>query len=245
MSYSADTTPIALLLRRLEAFGDFAEAERRAILSLPVNVVPLERRTNVIREGETPTKCAIVIDGWLCRYKLLPDGVRQILAVHIAGDFPDLISLHMRKMDHSLMAVNDAVVGLVSHRHLVELCAGFPAIAAALWKETMIDASVLRERIVGLGRRSAEQRVGHFFCEMYLRLRAMGLAKEHQFPLPLTQIDLSDIFSLSTVHVCRTLRHLRAEGLVSITKRMTTIHNWEGLVKISAFDPTYLLLRTE
>src|ERR687886_1768929 len=124
--------------------------------------------------------------------KLESEGKRQILSFHIAGDIPDLQSLHIHTMDHSLATVTKATVAFIPHENLRELAAGFPSIAALLWRDTLIDAAMFREWMTGMGRRSAFERIAHLFCEMYLKLQAVGLAGEYRCPLPLTQTDLAD-----------------------------------------------------
>ena len=92
------------------------------------------------------------------------------------------------------------------------------------------------------GRQSALSRVAHLFCELYLRLAVVGLAKEQSYSLPLTQSDLSDAMGLSLVHTNRTCAALRQRGLATFAQRTVTIHSWERLQETAEFEPEYLHL---
>jgi CRP-like cAMP-binding protein len=94
--------------------------------------------------------------------------------------------------------------------------------------------------MIGIGRRSAKTRIAHLFCEMVLRLRAVGLEEGNAVPLPITQAEVGDALGLSTVHVNRTLQELRGENLIEWENGVLTVLNWEGLQLAGEFDPTYL-----
>jgi CRP-like cAMP-binding protein len=118
-----------------------------------------------------------------------------------------------------------------------------PRIADALWRDTLIDAAVFREWIVGLGRRDALTRIAHLFCEMLVRLKSVGLAEGNACDLPMTQAEIGDALGLSTVHVNRILRSLRAAGLIELRAGTLTVKDWEGLQSAGVFDATYLHLK--
>ena len=195
-----------------------------------------------MRDGDKPSHCCLILDGWACRYKLLSQGKRQILSFHIAGDIPDLQSLHIHTMDHSLATVTKATLAFIPHENLRELTAQHPGIAALLWRNTLIDAAVFREWMTGIGRRPAVERIGHLFCEMYLKLQAVGLAGDHRCPMPITQADLADALGLTSVHVNRVLKEMRGRGLITLRSHTLVIEAWDELRTLSEFDPNYLHL---
>lgn len=231
------------LIRKLEAIGNLTETERRGIeeLSLVTRLVPSGHE--IVADGSTPSHCCLIISGWACRHKTLADGQRQILSFHIPGDMPDLQSLHLKVMDHGLTSVSDCTAAFTPHEHVRRLIAQHPGIGALLWRDTLIDASMFREWMVNMGRRSALERAAHLFCEMYMKMRAVALAGESRFPLPLTQSDLSDALGLSAVHTNRILQDMRALGLITLKSRELDILDWEGLKALAGFDPTYLHLK--
>jgi len=242
MPSASDTHSLNVLIRKLESIARLSDEERYAILSLPVRTRVLEPRQDIVRDGDKPSQCCLLLDGWACRYKLLSQGRRQIFSFHVPGDIPDLQSLHLHTMDHSLGTLTEASVAFIPHESLLDLTARFPGVAALLWRYTLIDAAIFREWMIGIGRKTAYGRIAHLFCEMYLKLEAVGLAGEHRCPLPITQIDLGDALGLSNVHVNRVLQAMRGKGLITLRGSALVIEAWDELNRVSEFDPTYLHL---
>lgn len=242
MSTAPNPHTLSILIRKLESIATLSDAERQAIQSLPVRIHNLSARQDIVRDGDQPTHCCLILEGWACRYKLLKPGKRQILSFHIPGDLPDLQSLHIHTMDHSLATVSKAVVALIPHESLRELTARFPTIAAAFWRDTLIDAAVIREWLVSLGRRSAFEHLAHLFCELYLKMQAVGLAKDYRCRLPMNQADLADALGLTAVHVNRVLQEMRGQTLITLRSQTLVIQAWDELLRVSEFDPTYLQL---
>jgi CRP-like cAMP-binding protein len=231
------------LLRRLQSTATFSDTVIRTFAELPITIRDFEPGQDILRDGDRPEHCAMVVEGWVCRLKLLPGGGRQIIAFHIAGDMPDLQSLHLGVMDHGLSAVTPATVALIPHDALREQTARRPELAALLWRETMIDAAMFRGWLTAMGRRTAYGRAAHLFCELYLRQRAVGLAEANLCPMPLRQTDLADAMGLTAVHITRTIGALRRAGLIDLQARALTIRDWDGLCRVAEFDPSYLHLK--
>jgi len=233
------------LVRKLESQIVLSDAEKDALQSLSGTVKTLEADQDIVREGERPSTCCLVLDGFVHRYKMTETGKRQILSFHISGDIPDLQSLHLEVMDHSLGTLARSTLAFLPHDTVRDLIRRCPRIGDAFWRETLIDAAVFREWMLGLGRREAYGRMAHLLCELYVRLKAVGLANGHGYEMPLTQAELGDALGLSTVHVNRTLQDLRGEGLITLQGGSVAVLDWEGLRKAGEFDPTYLHLRKE
>ena len=228
------------LVRKLESIAELSSAETAALLALPMIVKEIGADQDIVREGELPTESCLVLDGFACRYKLLPDGRRQIMSFHTPGDIPDLLSIHLRVMDHSLGTLVRSKLAFIPHENLRDLARRFPGIAIAFWRDTLIDSAIFREWMVGLGRRSAFQRIAHLLCEMAMRFKAVGLADEHVYDLPVTQAELGDALGLSTVHINRVLQELRQAGLITFRGSTVSVLDWTGLKVAGEFDPTYL-----
>ncbi|PIK71875.1 Crp/Fnr family transcriptional regulator [Methylobacterium frigidaeris] len=231
-----------MFIRKLGGAARLSDEEREAIAHLPVTVRPLGPHQDIVREKDRPSQCCLLLEGWACRYQLLSEGKRQIFSFHIPGDIPDLQSLHIRVMDHNVCTLSSAVVAFIPHEALLDLTAAFPAIAAILWRDTLVDGAVFRAWMTGLGRRTACEAVAHLFCELYLKLQAMGLARDYAYRLPLTQLDLGDALGLSNVHVNRTLRELRGKDLITLHGGTLEIYKWQELADSCDFDPAYLHL---
>ncbi|HEV2564189.1 MAG TPA: Crp/Fnr family transcriptional regulator [Microvirga sp.] len=232
----------ARLVRKLESIATLTDEQRQAIESLPVRTYDLRARQDIVRDGDKPSHCCLILEGWACRYKVLGDGRRQILSFHIASDLPDLQSLHVPTMDHGLGTLTKATVAFIPHESLRDLTLQHPSIGALLWRDTLIDAGIFRAWMVSMGRRSAFEQVAHLFCELYLKLQAVGLAEHYRCPLPITQIDLADTLGLTSVHINRVLKEMRGRSLITLRGHTLVIEAWDELLRIAEFDPTYLQL---
>jgi CRP-like cAMP-binding protein len=236
---SADLAP---LIRKLESIATLTDEERQAFENLPAIIRVLDARQDIVRDKDRPLHSCLVLSGWAQRYKILSEGKRQIMSFHIPGDLPDLHSLHLHVMDHSLATLTTCRLAFIPHESLRELATRFPGLGAALWRDTLVDAAIFREWMTGIGRRTAHGRIAHVFCEMYLKLEAVGLAKDHRCEWPITQIDIGDTLGLSNVHVNRVLQDLRSQGLITLRGSTLAIEDWAGLAKLGEFDPAYLHL---
>ncbi|GJE78579.1 Crp/Fnr family transcriptional regulator [Methylorubrum suomiense] len=236
-------TALEALIRKLESTSDLTEEERRAIQKLPVSIRPLAPSQDLVADGERPVQCGLLVEGWSYRYKLLAEGRRQILSFHVAGDTPDLQSLHLDELDHGVAALTSCTFALIPHDSLRHLTRTFPDVAALLWRETLIDAGIFRAWIAAIGRRSAYGGIAHLFCELYLRQEAVGLAADHRCPMPVRQTDLADAMGLTSVHINRVLKEMRDADLITFERRELVIRDWKRLCDAAEFDPTYLHLK--
>ncbi|AWL93006.1 Crp/Fnr family transcriptional regulator [Bradyrhizobium ottawaense] len=214
----------------------------RAIESLRFRERHVGAREVIVADGVRPGECCLIVEGFASRSKTTADGARQVLSLHIPGDIPDLQSLHLKVMDHDLVTISPCTLGFISHSDLREVTARRPNLAAALWRETLIDGSIFREWIVNVGRRTALPRMAHLLMEMHERLRAIGRTREGDFSLPITQVELGDCLGLSVVHTNRTLQALRKEGLIETDRSGFHLLDQGRLEELAGFDRTYLHL---
>ena len=228
------------LVHKLRQFGPLSNQEQSLVESASFAVRQIESQHDLVREGDRPTHCRFLLDGFACRYKVLEDGRRQIVGLHVPTDFCDLTSLLLGTLDYSLATLTPAQVALIPHMTLLDWTRHNPGLSRLLWRATLVDAAISREWIVNVGRRTAYQRTAHLFCELVQRLRSAGLANEHACELPLTQVQLADALGLTPVHVNRTLQWLRSEKLVEFAGGMLTVRNWRELKQAAGFDPAYL-----
>lgn len=242
MTPNQSQSPHDRLIAKLQSIAVLSSEEIEALRGLPLTVTSIPDSADVVREGDRPSRCCLLLEGFLCRYKTLPDGSRQILSFHVPGDIPDLQSLHLEVMDHSLGAVSATKVAFIPHAAVLGLTLRHPGVAAALWRDTLVDAAIFREWIANVGRRTSQQRMAHVLCEVFQKLRAVGLTNEGQCHFPLTQSELADATGLSTVHVNRTLQALRSAGLIVLKDKVLSVPNWDALKQAGGFDPTYLHL---
>ena len=195
----------------------------------------------MIREGDAPSDVHLVLEGFACRYKVLPNGQRSIFAYLVPGDFGDLHIFILKAIDHGIATLSPCTIVDIPRERVLEMLER-PAIARALWWATLVDEATLREWLVNVGRRDAEAGLAHLFCELLLRLKSVGLAIGGEVTLPLTQEELGDTLGLSTVHVNRSLQALRAKGIIFFKDRRLVIPDVDRLRAMCHFNPNYLHL---
>ena len=211
----------------------------RAILTGVLEAGP---DTDLLKEHDRSTQSHLVLEGWAFRYIALADGRRQILAVHVPGDFVDLHSLPLQVMDHSVATFTPARIAVAPHERLRRLTEDHPHLARLLWLSTLVDAAIHRQWLVGAGQRSAREQAAHLMCELYVRLELIGEANDGRFTIPMSQAEFADALAVSSVHTNRVLQELRAEGVMTWRGRDVSIRDWDRLVAIAGFDPVYLNL---
>jgi CRP-like cAMP-binding protein len=231
---------IERLIRKLQITTSLNADDLRALERLPIHLKEVAAHTAIVREGERPSQCCLLIDGFICRSKTTDAGKRQILSIHISGDIPDVQSLHLHVMDHDMTTLSRSTVGFIGHDALRAVTRERPIVAEALWRETLIDAAVFREWIVNVGRRPAVNRLAHLLAEIGTRLHAMRLAEEDRFELPMTQLDIADAVGLTPVHVNRVIQELRRAGLLELRKHTVFLPDLPRLKELGDFDDLYL-----
>jgi CRP-like cAMP-binding protein len=230
----------------LEAYAKLSQDDRALLGRLTRKTVrQIGARRDLVREGDTPRAVNVVLEGWGCRYKQLPDGRRQVVSFFIPGDLCDANVFILQEMDHSIGAITAMKYAEIGPEDFEMLMAQSPRITQALWWHELVVASVQREWTTNVGQRSASERIAHLLCELFLRLRAVGRTRGDSCEFPLTQNDLADATGLTSVHVNRTVQELRREGLIALEKRSLTIHDLDALMKACMFNPNYLHLNRE
>jgi CRP-like cAMP-binding protein len=204
----------------------------------------MEPASYLVREGEPPEICALLITGFAYRHKVTGDGERQIMSVHMPGEFLDLQNCFLEVADHNVQALTRCEIATVPASALRKLSQEHPAVARAMWIDTLVDAAIFREWIVNVGRRDSLSRISHLLCELALRLQAAGLARDHRYEMPMTQEQIADCTGLTPVHVNRVLKELGRMGLIEREKRSVSILQWDRLQAIGDFNSRYLHLET-
>lgn len=235
-------SPLMILARRLQAQAPLSHDDLAAILALPATVRKLRPAAYILREGEPPTYCAILKSGFAMRQKLTQEGARQIVALNILGDPLDCQTLYLDAVDHNAQTLTAAEVVTVPRAAIQQLIEHRPAIAHAVFVNVLIEASISREWLVNIGRRDARGRLAHLLCEFAMRMEAQGLAGPDGYEIPMTQEQLGDALSLTSVHVNRTLRALEAEGVIRRTGRRISFESRTQVERIADFSPLYLHL---
>jgi CRP-like cAMP-binding protein len=227
-------------LARLTNRSRLNDAEQEAVLALPTRVKQVNAQRDIVRVDQTVDHVSVVVEGVVARFGQTSEGQRQITALHIAGDAPDLHLVVVPTDNCPLQALSNTTVLLIPHAELRTVAARYPALAEAFWRHCSVDAAITAKWVLNIGRRDAKTRIAHLLCEMAVRCNANESEGEVSFPFPLTQQHLADATGLTSVHINRSLKALSEEGLVRLSSRTAQIPDWEKLVSRAEFDPAYL-----
>ena len=231
------------LIRKLESFEALTDQDHQALHAFVLRNRSVGARVDLVQEGDAPEHVHLILDGYACRYKVLSDGQRQIMAYFVPGDFCDLNVFILDQMDHSIGTITACQVVEISRSAIDEIMANHPRITRALLWCALVDEAILREWLVNMGAREANERIAHFICELYMRLDAVGRVRDNSFAFPFTQTEVADTMGLSNVHVNRVLRELRESGLVTLKQRVLTILDLDRMKDYCKFNPNYLHLK--
>ena len=238
--------PGIYLALRLQAFTRLSQDDLAAIDQLAKRGLrDIGARRDLLQEGDPPRVVNLILDGWACRYKTLPDGRRQIVGLFLPGDLCDMNVYLLKQMDHNIGAITALRVAEITREDFERLLARHPRLAEALFWTELVTVAIQREWTLNLGQRSAYERIAHLLCETFLRLRTVGLTSDSMCPFPLTQLDIADASGLTAVHVNRTLQELRRDRLIELQSRILTIPDLEALKSAALFNDNYLHLNHE
>ena len=236
-----DPSSLSPFLAKLTRHSRLGEAAQQAILALPALPAQVRPNQDFVRLGERVEHACLVVDGLVGRFGQNREGGRQIMALYLPADMPDLHSVVVPQASSALQALSVTTILRVPHSALRAVARNHPAAAEAFWRECVLDSAILAEWIVNVGRRDARSRIAHVLCEMAFRHgEAGGGGPAAEFDFPATQVHLADMTGLTPVHVHRTLQGLRTEGLIELRHRIVRILDWDELVRVGDFDPAYL-----
>lgn len=232
---------IESLFRLLGRYMPLNEADREALSSLEMGpICTREARSDIASEGENPTAVRLLVSGWACRYKDLPDGRRQIVGFFLPGDFCDLNIYILSELDHSIGALTNVRYYDIQPHQFQEVLDERPHLLRALLWHEMVSAGIQREWLLSIGQRSPMERLAHLFVELYYRLQTVGLATGLSFDLPITQNHLAEANGLSLVHLNRTLQEMRREELIELSDKQLRIVDLDRLKRVAMFNSNYL-----
>lgn len=232
-----------ILIDKLKEHSRIGVDDALAIQSLSFTVRELGRNEDFIRQGDTPKVSALVVEGMVGRYHLMPNGRRQYLSFHMAGDMPDSQTLFLDRMDHAVCAIGNAVVASIPHKQLTRTFEVRPQIGFAIWRETLIDAAIFREAITNNSARDMTARMAHLFCELFYRAEASRLTRGKVMALPIGLAQLGETLGMAIATVNRTLADLRAARMIEFRGGELEMLDWPRLADIGQFDPSYLHLK--
>ncbi|MEO7773649.1 MAG: Crp/Fnr family transcriptional regulator [Steroidobacteraceae bacterium] len=230
------------LVRKLSHFSALSIAEIDAVNAASGTVRTLDPGEDLMAEGQETQGAKLLLAGIACRYKTLEDGRRQIVSFVLPGDTTELRVLTLRRADHSVSALSPCRIATLSREQVANLSDGEGALSQGLNWAALVDESITREWVVNVGRRTAIERMAHVFCELFYRLRAVGLTTGDACHIHVTQVTLGETLALSAVHVNRTLQELRRQELATLVAGKLAIYDLVRLQQVGMFNPDYLHL---
>lgn len=234
---------LGLMLRKLRLWARLDAADEEALLALPHSIVTVAKQRSFITEGDRVEHCWVILSGYCVRYKIVGDGGRQILSIHMKGDLVDLQNALLGVADHGVQSLTESRMATIPIEAVRVLIRNRPTVSEALWYDTLVDGSIHREWVANVGRRDGHKRVAHLLCEFALKLEAVSLGEQLDYELPMTQDQLADATGMTPVHVNRVLKDLVRDGLIErITAKSITIGDWRRLASAGDFDRAYLHL---
>ena len=228
-----------VMLRRLEEQTPLSDIERGLLCKLSVFRECIQTGDALTRPGK-PVVARIIIAGWACRQRTLPDGRRQIFNFLIPGDALGLTAASSPLEEVSTVALTrvECVDAMILKEILSAGDERHSRLQRALGSARRQEHAALLDHIMRLGRQSALERLCHFFLEMRDRTRAAGLAEsDERFPLPLTQEVLADALGLSIVHLNRTLQQMKRDGLMHIHRGWLELHDTHRMELLADYGP--------
>lgn len=232
--------PLTAFLRRLSSHSQLSEREQAAILSLRYEAEEVASHRDIVLPGQLVDKACYVVDGLVGRFDQMRDGRRQITALHLPGDMCDLHSVVLPRASWSLTAVSRVRILRIPHEEIRTIADAYPNLGTAFWRDTATDAAIIAKWFANLGRKEAASRLAHLFCEIGLRVEVAGQGSRTSYSFRVTQQDLADVTGITAVHLNRTLQTLRESGLVEFREGQVSIPDWERLVQLAEFNPSYL-----
>jgi CRP-like cAMP-binding protein len=228
-----------LVVRKLAAHRSLSAEDREAMLALPFVRRNLPPTSYLVRKGQSPRFCCFLLSGFAFRHKIVGDGGRQIVSLHIPGEALDFQGLFLDCSDHNVQTLTATTLAQVPMAAIGQLMSERVAVARAMLTEVMVEGSISREWMARIGRRDARTRLAHLLCEFACRLDAQGL-QDTTYEIPMTQEQFGEALGLTGIHVNRSIRLLESEGLIRRNKRTMRFPDIGRLRKVADFSTRYL-----
>lgn len=197
------------------------DAQLREVEATRLHDQLVPRGSHLLRAGESGGAFFTVKSGWVMLYSLLPDGARQIHEFALPGAFLGYQPENGTVLTYSAEALTDVTVCVLPREGTVRLLREVPELAMSFACTAWHAQAHAFQQQASLGRRNARQRIAHLLHDLHGRARHSGMGE--RVALPLTQEHVGDALGLTPVHVSRTLKALRDDGVVSTSGHMLEV----------------------
>lgn len=188
-------------------------------------------------EGEENRAIYFVLTGWLLASKTMADGNRQIFDVILPGGILEPASADPDMSALEVEALTDVTMALIPRQNWRRACSEHADLSNLAHQSASAAISRVSERMLRIGKGTAETVLAYAFCELCLRSADHGLVEETSFHIPMNQQQLGDFCGQSAVHVCRTLRRFERKGILDVTDHMdVVVHDVDALARAAQID---------
>jgi CRP-like cAMP-binding protein len=225
------------VIRRLSGLVELSAADMLLLDAVSARRERHPRGATLHRPGQAECTPRLLLAGWAARVRTLTDGRRQIVSLLVPGDLLGVIAGPTPFAAIETVALTPAVSAEASPlaEAVRERPERHPALARAAELSEAAEIARLADHVVRLGAMAAGERTLHWFLELYTRLREAGMAGDGRCRVPLTQDAMGDALGLSLVHVSRTLRRLRLEGLAVLQHNLLILPDPERAARACNF----------
>lgn len=229
------------ILRQFEDLSRLDACEAQLLARLEENPRRYAAGELLAEAGRRSDCFFTVTEGWACAERVLEDGTRQVLDLFMPGQIMGLREIGFHRNLCDFRALTDVTACPFPRRHLTDIFDEAPRLSDLFFLVLAREQSMLVERVINIGRRSAAQRLAHFLVEISVRSRQSADC----LVLPLTQAVIGDALSLSAVHVSRTFQNLRELGLIETDNGAVRVCDLDALIDFGGFDRAYLESRSD
>lgn len=229
-----------VLLKKISGFFHVNDEIKATFAEICDDLREFKAGTVIVPQGGDYSDVYLLDRGWVLRSRNMENGSRQIVNVVLPGDFVAMNALLFARSDFELSCKTDVAAYRLPSDKLGRALMSNSMLAAALFWVNAHEESLLAERIVSLGRRSARERTAHVLCEMISRLEITGVPNIEQLVIPLSQEEFSDIIGISIVHMNKTLRRLERDGILSFRNNLLMVLDKAKLEEVAGFDGGYV-----
>jgi CRP-like cAMP-binding protein len=220
-------------LRACGLFKPVSQAELAVINDIKLDHLALPTGSEIIRAGQDSAQLYTLYAGWAFRFKMLPDGRRQILNFLLPGDLIGLQAAMFDAAQHGIEALTDVELCLLPRHKVWDLLGRMPELAFDVTWLGAREESYVDENLLSAGQRSAAERIAALIVILYKRADALALVTDGTFAFPLSQQHIADALGLSLVHTNKTLARLRRMGMYTQANGSLTLTNPRVLERVA------------
>jgi CRP/FNR family transcriptional regulator, anaerobic regulatory protein len=223
-------------LIQLKVFRDFTADEFKFVNSFKTGELAVKAGSTLLLEGNNSAHLYTLLSGWIFRYKLLPDGRRQILNFALPGDFIGLQASVFNEMQHTVEALTDVVLCVFPREKLWSLYSTQPGLGFDVTWLAAREEKMLDDHLLSVGRRTAIERLAFLILHIFRRAKEVKLTQGNSILLPINQQHVADTLGMSLVHTNKTLRKLYDRKLIEWREKSITILDEATLIRIARFE---------